>query len=155
MLSAALHLPSHVRTRQFDRASSVLEDRGLRVDGSQTDGESSGAGSLVFCWVAQPDRFGGFASLGKRGKPAERVADEAVGGILAFLESGASVDSHLADQLVLPAALAPGISRWTVQDVTSHMRTNVWVAEQFGYGGFMSAKMNKIFQIEYCNPRLM
>ncbi len=59
------------------------------------------------------------------------VGREAAKGLLTFVASGAAVDQHLADQLLLYAALAEGTSRLTVEAVTEHTRTNMWVIEQF------------------------
>src|SRR5207302_10830115 len=74
---------------------------------------------------------GAGAARGGRGKPMERVAEEAVKGFKRWFESGAGVDEHLADQLALPAALIPQESRWTTPDVTEHLHTVLWVAQQF------------------------
>ena len=71
------------------------------------------------------------AALGARGKPAEQVADEAVEAYLAFRASGAALDRHLADQMLIYLALAEGPSSFTTEAVTSHLLTNVWVIEQF------------------------
>lgn len=74
----------------------------------------------------------GFAAIGKPGKPSEVVAGEAIAGLLAFHRSGAPVDAHLGDQLVLPTALADGVSTYAVERVTRHLTTNAWVVERFG-----------------------
>jgi RNA 3'-terminal phosphate cyclase len=84
-------------------------------------------GSLVFLWGPQA----GFSALGARGKPAEQVADDAAEAYLAFRESGAALDRHLADQMLIYLALAEGPSSLTTEAVTSHLLTNVWVIEQF------------------------
>jgi RNA 3'-terminal phosphate cyclase (ATP) len=73
----------------------------------------------------------GFSALGRRGKPAEVVADEAVDEMLAYLRAPGAADPHLADQLVLYMALAGGVSRLTTTSVSRHLLTNVWVLEQF------------------------
>jgi RNA 3'-phosphate cyclase len=72
----------------------------------------------------------GFSALGERGKPAERVADDACADFLRWWHSGAAVELHLADQLVLPLALASGPSAFTTCRVTQHLLTNAWVVEQ-------------------------
>ena len=73
-----------------------------------------------------------FVGLGERGKPAETVADEAVDELLAFLDAAAgAVDPHSADQILLPLALAPGRSEYTVTDVTEHLRTNAATIRAF------------------------
>jgi len=50
---------------------------------------------------------------------------------VAFRESGAALDRHLADQILLYLALARVPSTFTTEAVTSHLLTNVWVIEQF------------------------
>lgn len=70
-------------------------------------------------------------SLGERGKPTETVAAEAVEATLAIIASGCAVDSHAADQIVLPLAFAESESEFTVSEVTQHLLTNVEVVRAF------------------------
>jgi RNA 3'-terminal phosphate cyclase (ATP) len=72
-----------------------------------------------------------FCGLGELGKPAERVADEAVDALLAFLPTQAASDAHLADQLLLPLALAGAPSRLSTSRVTQHLLTNTAVLQRF------------------------
>jgi RNA 3'-terminal phosphate cyclase (ATP) len=72
-----------------------------------------------------------FFGLGARGKPAERVADEAADQVIAYLDAGAPVDAHSADQVVLPLALAEGPSEYRAALVTLHLTTNVAVIRHF------------------------
>ena len=58
-------------------------------------------------------------------RPAEAVADEAVGELLAYEATAGAVDPHSADQLLLPLAFAEGASVYTVSEMTEHLRTNV------------------------------
>ena len=69
--------------------------------------------------------------MGRRGKRAEAVADDACDELFRFLGSSGVVDIHLADQLVLYMALAKGRSTVITEGVTEHLKTNVWVIEQF------------------------
>ena len=77
------------------------------------------------------DGWACFTALGAQGKRAEVVADEAVEEMLAFLQSNACVDHHLADQILLPLALISGISRFTTSRVTQHLLTNAHVIRRF------------------------
>ena len=70
----------------------------------------------------------GFSALGRRGKPAEA----AVQALIRDLRSGAALDEHLGDQMLLPATLAEGTSMVTVEGVSRHLTTNTWVIERFG-----------------------
>jgi RNA 3'-terminal phosphate cyclase (ATP) len=74
----------------------------------------------------------GFSAIGRIGKPAEAVADEAVDALLCHHSSPAVVDEHLGDQLLVPYALANGTSTLIVDTVSAHLQTNAWVIEQFG-----------------------
>ncbi len=51
---------------------------------------------------------------------------------LAFDANGALVDVHLADQLLLLAALASEPSQYRTTEISPHLITNSWVIEQFG-----------------------
>jgi RNA 3'-terminal phosphate cyclase (ATP) len=66
------------------------------------------------------------------GKPAEAVADEAVAAIREYHASDAAVELHLADQLLLPLALATGVSTFTAPRPSGHLMTNAWTIGQFG-----------------------
>ncbi|OGO26686.1 MAG: RNA 3'-terminal-phosphate cyclase [Chloroflexi bacterium RBG_16_52_11] len=72
-----------------------------------------------------------FCALGELGKPAERVADEAVDSFITFLQSGGAIDHHLADQLLLPLALASGPSILSSARITQHLLTNAEVIRYF------------------------
>ena len=73
----------------------------------------------------------GFSSLGAKGKPAEKVADEAVDRLKEYVGVEGCADPHLADQLVPFMALARGDSCFTTTQMTEHLLTNLWVVEHF------------------------
>jgi RNA 3'-terminal phosphate cyclase (ATP) len=52
--------------------------------------------------------------------------------LLQDLESGATTDRHVADQLVPFCALASGTTRYRAPLATEHLVTNLWLAERFG-----------------------
>ena len=72
-----------------------------------------------------------YSALGRRGKPAEKVAAEAVDKLLAFLETEAVVDEYLADQLLLPLALSKSESHFITPKVTNHLLTNAATIRKF------------------------
>lgn len=73
----------------------------------------------------------GFSSLGDRGKKAEDVGMEAAIGLKKQIVSNACVDENMADQLLPFLAFAKGTSKMTVSEVSEHVKTNIWVIEQF------------------------
>jgi RNA 3'-terminal phosphate cyclase (ATP) len=132
-LSAISNLPKHVAERQKDHALKRIQKE-LKMDaeiGVLYDAPSSGQGSFLFLVAEYEKTLAGFSSLGARGKPAEKVADEAVDSLNGYIESDACVDFHLADQLVPFMALARGNSSFTTTQTTDHLSTNLWVIEQF------------------------
>ncbi len=128
-LSAVSRLPRSIAERQRRRALERLAAAGLGAEiAVEEDATARSPGTLVF--LALPGRAG-FSALGRRGVPAERVADEAVDALLRYRESGAAVDEHLADQLVPFLALAGDGSAFTCPAVSLHLRTVAWVVQQF------------------------
>jgi RNA 3'-terminal phosphate cyclase (ATP) len=59
------------------------------------------------------------------------VAQAACDDLLTYHSSKAPVDPFLADQVILPMALAEGESRAITSRVTEHLLTNIWVVQQF------------------------
>jgi RNA 3'-terminal phosphate cyclase (ATP) len=128
----AANLPAHIPQRMADRARSLLEGAGIpsRIEARRLNAACPGA--AIFLLADYERSRAGFTAWGRRGKPAETVAEEAVAALIAQRRSGAALDAHLGDQILLPAALAEGRSRFTVERVSTHLRTNAWVIERFG-----------------------
>ena len=123
-------LPWHIVTRQGQGARQALglEGRSLVCETEQLPSSSPGTTCLA---VARFERgAGGFTALGKRGKPAEEVGAEAGLALRDFLRGRATVDEHLADQLLLYAALAEGTSVYLAPQATEHLHTNALVLRQ-------------------------
>ena len=123
-ISAASRLPEQVARRQVERLKSRLGGD-MPVDLVQAGGLD--AGSMVLLYGPRA----GFDALGARGKPAEKVADEAADQFVTFRDRRAAVDRHLADQIVLYLARARGASLFITPEITLHLLTNLWVIEQF------------------------
>ena len=61
----------------------------------------------------------------------EKVSEQACVEFMDWWKTGAACDEHLADQLVLPAALIGGRSEWSTPRVTEHLRTVLWAVHHF------------------------
>jgi len=94
--------------------------------------EAACPGAGLYLTAHYENSLAGFSAQGKRGKPAERVAEEACSALLHHYQSGAALEQHLADQLILPAALCRGESVFSVERISTHLVTNAWVVERFG-----------------------
>ncbi len=129
-VSAVANLPRGIAERQQDRALRRLTAEGRTADIAVIEAGGPGVGSFLMLVADVGGLPAGFSALGERGKPAEQVADEVVNALLDFLEAEAGCDPHLADQVILPMALAPGTSRLTTSRVTRHLLTTVRIAQQ-------------------------
>jgi len=130
-LSATSNLPDHIGERQRQRVIETLQQHGLKPHIQLVRAPSPGPGTCVIIFAHCEHSTAGFTAYGQRGKPAEKVAEEACQAFLRWYKSNAAVDPHLADQLVLPLALAEGPSAFTTSEITNHLRTNIWVVEHF------------------------
>lgn len=130
-VSAASNLPQHIINRQYNQIEKRLARFDSPINIERVEGQSIGRGTLVFLNAEFENVQAGFTALGARGKRAEGVADEACQALADFLKLDAAVDSHLADQLILPMALAKGESRFTTSQITRHLTTNIWLVQEF------------------------
>lgn len=120
-----------VATRQAQSARQRLPDE-TPVEVTTTYVDTRSPGSVLDVVADFEHARCGFSALGRRGKPAAEVAADAVAAFDAFCETGATVDRHLADQLMPFLALAGG--EILAPEVTNHVETQAALLKQFGYG---------------------
>lgn len=129
--SAVAGLPSDIAKRQARRAAFRLAQAGITAD-IREETWSGGPGTVLAVVLDSKPVPTLCFGLGAHGKPAEVVADEAVDQAIDYVKARpAGVDSHSADQLVLPLALAEGSSAFSVAEITLHLLTNVAVIGLF------------------------
>jgi RNA 3'-terminal phosphate cyclase (ATP) len=134
-VAGVANLRDDIARRLREQAIGRLEERGLtsELDIELARWESPGQGAAIALIAEHEGQVPAtFVGLGKRGRPAEEVADDAVDQLLAFeaVEHGA-VDPYSADQILLPLALAEGRSIYSVTEVTEHLRTNAATIRSF------------------------
>jgi RNA 3'-terminal phosphate cyclase (ATP) len=97
-------------------------------------------GALVFVRLHFENTLAGFTALSEKGGRPEEVGEAVAKQVGAFMASTGALDEHLADQLLLPAALlasghlgksSPAVTRFTTERVTDHLTTNARVLERF------------------------
>ncbi len=125
------NLPAHIPQRMVDRARNLLARAGLRADLQPLVVRGTGPGAGIFLFVQYEHTRAGFTAYGRKGLPADQVAQMACQDLLAHHETGAPVDPHLADQLLLPMALVTGVSRIVTSAITGHLLTNLAVLQAF------------------------
>lgn len=117
-----------------------IADRELRVIAEELDWpaeclhankieNSPGPGNVVMIRIQCEHICELFTAFGKKGLPAEKVARQAAREAADYLALDAPVGPHLADQLLIPMALARG--RFRTGPLTEHTKTNIEVIRRF------------------------
>jgi len=132
-VALASHLAEqHVAERMADRCREGLRKRGYRSEiqvMEDTTARQKGAALIAWTETTSACRIGA-DQAGKPGRRSEAIADFVVKTLLEDLDSGATTDRHLADQLILFGALAGGITEYTVPQVTDHVEANLWLVQK-------------------------
>jgi RNA 3'-terminal phosphate cyclase (ATP) len=123
------HLPFQIAQREYEVVRQELDliEKDVKI---VTLENTRGPGNVVMTEVEFESYSEIFTGFAKRGVPAEKVAREPTQELKRFLESNAIVGEHLADQLLLPMALAGGGS-FSCSEITEHFKSNVTVIQSF------------------------
>ena len=122
------NLPGHIAERELTvlRQELALEQSQLHTRYLQ----AKGAGNALFVVVKSEHVTEVFTSFGQRGVRAESVAGRLVPQVQRYLRAEVAVGQHLADQLLLPLALARGGEFLTLSP-DPHTPTNIAVLQRF------------------------
>lgn len=122
-------LPLHVAQRELNVVGKALNwsTDHLHVRSLPNDVGPGNALSITIAHELVTEVFTGF---GERSVRAESIADLPARQARAYLDADAPVGEYLADQLLLPMALA-GSGSFTTTAVSEHLRTNALVIERF------------------------
>ncbi|WP_132884874.1 RNA 3'-terminal phosphate cyclase, partial [Pseudomonas aeruginosa] len=122
-------IPGHVGERELERVRQRLgwsdEERQLEFLA-----EDQGPGNALLLRIDCEHICATFCAFGQAGVSAERVAEQVATQAIGWMESGCAADEHLADQLLLPMALA-GAGSFTTPRLSAHLQSNRRVIERF------------------------
>jgi tRNA-splicing ligase RtcB len=99
------NLPTGVAGRELSRVAESLSWRERWLEVEQVR-DAAGPGNVLIVEIESENVVEQFSGFGRRGVPAERVAGEVVEEAREYLDSGAPVGRYLADQLLVPLAMA-------------------------------------------------
>ena len=91
---------------------------------------SRGPGNVLVIQIESEHVTEVFTGFGKKGVPSEQVVGEALHEVREYLAADVPVSAHLADQLLIPMALAGGGMFRTLAP-SRHTMTNIEVIQQF------------------------
>ena len=96
----------------------------------RSEADSAGPGNCLLLTLDYEHICELITAFRRVGASSEKVAAEAASEAKAYLDCGAPVGAHLADQLILPMALASG-GRFVTGSPSSHLLTNIEVVRSF------------------------
>ena len=129
--SAVGNLPLSIAERQRNALVEKIYSQRYSLDTELLNVPTHGQGTFVFLASESERAIAGFTALGERGKKAEVVGEEAAMEFLDYYSTGAALDPHMADQIVLYLSMCKEESVFTTSRITEHLMTNVWVMQQF------------------------
>jgi RNA 3'-terminal phosphate cyclase (ATP) len=121
-------LPESIALREIKVLQRSLVDFPLTVESVQL--ESAGPGNVVSVTLQSADVVETFSAFGELGVSAEKVAARVAGRVRRYLSHDAPVGEYLADQLLLPFALA-GSGAFRTHRPSLHALTNAEVIGRF------------------------
>lgn len=124
------NLPEHIGRRELATVATTLDWPEECLELRRKQGCFVGTGNVVSVEIESEHVTEVFTGFGRRGVPAEKVAGEAAAQAKRYLEAGVPVGEHLADQLLLPLALAGG-GEFVTLPPTPHLTTNAEVIRRF------------------------
>lgn len=122
-------VPAGVAKRELDCVASAMGWSGEQLR-FKTLPDNWGPGNALLITLDHEHATEVFVAFGEKARRAEEVARDAVAQARRFIASGAAVSEHLADQLLVPMALAGGGS-FTMDVLSQHTRTNAEVIARF------------------------
>lgn len=127
------NLPAHIVTRMHQTAAEVLKGIAPINIADQVLGrdQAVGQGGALVLWARTADTLLGGAEVAQRGIPAERIAAVAAEALRAEIHTGATLDIHATDQMLIYCALARGSSCFLTHALSSHAQTALWLLQQF------------------------
>ncbi len=130
---ASYHLEKpEVAKRQAEAAREVLtkklaiSDSVVQIDYDYVQAQCPGSGIVL--WALCENTIIGADSLGERGKPSEQVGAEAARDLIETIQTGASFDKYMSDQIMPFMGLYGGVFRYA--ELTDHMKTNIKIVEK-------------------------
>lgn len=131
-------LSSHLRAQRVSQRMAtecrrLLSSQGYGMEIEEIEDESSlqeGAALAIYAETDLANRIGSDRA-GRMGRSSEAIGKYVVQNFAEDVKTGAAVDRYIADQLIIYAGLAGGITRYSIPRITEHVETNLWLIEKF------------------------
>jgi RNA 3'-terminal phosphate cyclase (ATP) len=130
-------LSSHLKEKRVSQRMAaecqrVLGSHGYKAEIEEIEDESSlqeGAALAIYAATSLGNRIGSDRA-GRPGRSSESIGRYVAERFVDDVKTGAAVDRYIADQLIIYAGLAEGVTRYSVPRITEHVETNLWLIEE-------------------------
>jgi len=131
-------LSSHLKEKKVSQRMAaecqrVLSSYGYKAEIEAIEDESSlqeGAALAIYAETSLGNRIGSDRA-GRPGRSSESIGRYVAERFREDIITGASVDRYIADQLIIYAGLADGVTRYSAPGINEHVETNLWLIEDF------------------------
>ena len=141
------NLPRSIAERMRAAALAALPQSAaieVRVLGRQ---EAIGTGGAITVWAESDAGVLGASRVAERGVRAEALGEGVGRELAADLATGAALDVHAADQVLVYLALAKTGSSFITRAVSSHARTAMWLLPRFLDVEFMTEPQGELWRV--------
>jgi RNA 3'-terminal phosphate cyclase (ATP) len=138
-----------VSQRMAQECRKILSSQGYKVEIKEIYDESSlqeGAALAIYADTSSGSVIGSDRA-GRPGRRSESIGRYVAQNFMEDVNTGATVDRYIADQLIIYAGLAEGTTRYSIPRITEHVETNLWLIEEF-LGARTKISDNLIIEIE-------
>jgi len=138
-----------VSQRMAQECRKILSSQGYKVEIKEIYDESSlqeGAALAIYADTSSGSVIGSDRA-GRPGRRSESIGRYVAQNFMEDINTGATVDRYIADQLIIYAGLAEGTTRYSIPRITEHVETNLWLIEEF-LGARTKISGNLIIEIE-------
>ncbi|MFH1563372.1 MAG: RNA 3'-terminal phosphate cyclase [Nitrospirota bacterium] len=121
-----------VSERMAESCNNLLKQReyAAKFDILYDDTALQKGAALFVCAKTDTGCLIGSDMAGKLGRSSEKIGRYVSHTLLEDLDTKATVDRFLADQLIIYAALADGVSEYIIPRMTDHIESNLWLVEK-------------------------
>jgi RNA 3'-terminal phosphate cyclase (ATP) len=131
-------LSSHLQEKRVSQrmaaeCQKVLSSYRYKLEIEKIEDESSlqeGAALAIYAEMSLGNRMGS-DRVGRPGRSSESIGRYVAERFIEDVKAGAAVDRYIADQLIIYAGLADGVTRYSAPGISEHVETNLWLIEEF------------------------
>ena len=127
--ASVANLPVNIANRELKVIREKLEWGSERLEAVEVE-NSQGPGNILIVEIESENVTEVFTGFGEKGISAEKVAKRAAKSVREYLALDVPVGRYLADQLLIPMALAGG-GKFRTLSPTRHTTTNIEVIKKF------------------------